>query len=127
MKALKWIAWISGGIGSLFVLSGLIEIFFGHWQWGRQIVNYFLVADSFFSSPLPCSFLFTGANARSDFNPAASALSFRRAGNCQSSHIPTRQPGYPPYCSTSVSHQNRNMHSDCTRHIPVFQNPVTLH
>ena len=48
MKALKWIAWISGGIGSLFVLSGLIQIFFGHWQWGRQIVNYFLVADSFF-------------------------------------------------------------------------------
>ena len=29
-------------------LSGLIQIFFGQWPWGRQIVNYFLVADSFF-------------------------------------------------------------------------------
>jgi hypothetical protein len=48
MKALKWIAWISGCIGLLFVLSGLIQIFFGQWPWGRQIVNYFLVADSFF-------------------------------------------------------------------------------
>lgn len=48
MKTLKLIAWISGGIGALFVLSGLIQIFFGQWPWGRQIVNYFLVADSFF-------------------------------------------------------------------------------
>ena len=48
MKALKWIAWISGGIGGVFVLAGLIQIVFGHWRWGSQIVNYFLVADSFF-------------------------------------------------------------------------------
>ncbi|MBE0655290.1 MAG: hypothetical protein IH594_15930 [Bacteroidales bacterium] len=48
MKALKWIAWISGSIGLLFVLSGLIQVFFGQWPWGRQIVNYFLVSDSFF-------------------------------------------------------------------------------
>ena len=48
MKALKWIAWISGGIGLLFVLSGIIQIFLGQWHWGRQIVNYFLVSDSFF-------------------------------------------------------------------------------
>jgi len=48
MKALKWIAWFSGGIGLLFVLSGLIQLFFGQWPWGRQIVNYFLMADSFF-------------------------------------------------------------------------------
>ncbi len=48
MKALKWIAWISGGIGVLFVISGLIQCVFGHWGWGRYIINYFLVADSFF-------------------------------------------------------------------------------
>lgn len=48
MKPLKWIAWISGAVGILFVVSGLIQIFFGQWPWGRQIVNYFLVADSFF-------------------------------------------------------------------------------
>jgi hypothetical protein len=48
MKALKWIAWISGGIGGIFVLAGLIQIVFGIWRWGSQIVNYFLVADSFF-------------------------------------------------------------------------------
>lgn len=48
MKALKWIAWISGGIGILFVISGLIQSLFGQWDWGRYIINYFLVADSFF-------------------------------------------------------------------------------
>ncbi|MEA1886670.1 MAG: hypothetical protein U9N72_05630 [Bacteroidota bacterium] len=48
MKALNWIAWISGGIGLVFVLMGLIQIVFQvKIVGGAEIVNYFHVANSF--------------------------------------------------------------------------------
>jgi len=49
MKALNWIAWISGGIGVLFVLLALIQAgFTGRFSSGTEIINYFHTADSFF-------------------------------------------------------------------------------
>ena len=48
MKILKWFAWISGGIGVIFVLLGVIQSVVGQFLPGRQIINYFLAGDSFF-------------------------------------------------------------------------------
>ena len=48
MKMLNWIAWISGGIGVLFVLLGVIQSLFGQFLRGSQLINYFLAGDSFF-------------------------------------------------------------------------------
>jgi hypothetical protein len=49
MKALNWIAWISGGIGVLFVLAGLIQVAFRmRFVGGTEIINYFHAANSFF-------------------------------------------------------------------------------
>ncbi|MFO7850924.1 MAG: hypothetical protein ACQERS_12235 [Bacteroidota bacterium] len=49
MKALNWIAWISGGVGLAFVLLGLIQIVIQvRIVAGAEIVNYFHVANSFF-------------------------------------------------------------------------------
>ena len=62
MKQLKWIAWISGGFGFLFILLGLIQMFYGLLQFilgqdqvsgGRlfgdtEIVNFFIVSSNFF-------------------------------------------------------------------------------
>jgi len=49
MKALNWIAWISGGIGVVFILLGLIQLVLGsRFIEGTEIVNYFHSANSFF-------------------------------------------------------------------------------
>lgn len=48
MKALKWIAYISADIGALFVLIGLIQLVFGRFIQGAEIINYFHAANSFF-------------------------------------------------------------------------------
>jgi len=48
MKVLTWIAWISGGIGVIFVALGVIQSIFGQFLPGRQIINFFLAGDSFF-------------------------------------------------------------------------------
>jgi hypothetical protein len=48
MKALNWIAWISGGIGLVLVLLGSIQAVFGQILHVNHIINYFLAADSFF-------------------------------------------------------------------------------
>jgi hypothetical protein len=48
MKALKWIGWISAGIGVVFVLLGLLQVVIGRLSPNTEIVNYFHVADSFF-------------------------------------------------------------------------------
>ena len=48
MKALKWIAWISGGIGLIFMLLGAISGVFGGLLAGVEVTNYFHVANSFF-------------------------------------------------------------------------------
>jgi hypothetical protein len=49
MKVLNWIAWISAGIGLVFVLLGLIQgIFRMKIIESAEITNYFHVANSFF-------------------------------------------------------------------------------
>jgi hypothetical protein len=48
MKTLKWIAWISLGIGVLFVLMGIIQSIFGQFLRGSHLINYFIAGDSFF-------------------------------------------------------------------------------
>jgi hypothetical protein len=49
MKALNWIAWISAGIGLVFVVLGLIQgVFSLKIIEGAEITNYFHVANSFF-------------------------------------------------------------------------------
>jgi hypothetical protein len=48
MKALNWIAWISGGIGVILVILGVIQFPFGKFLPGEHIVSYFHVANSFF-------------------------------------------------------------------------------
>jgi hypothetical protein len=47
MKTLNWIAWISGGIGVVFVILGLYQVVFGRLRPGTEIINYFHVANSF--------------------------------------------------------------------------------
>jgi hypothetical protein len=47
MKTLNWIAWISGGIGLVFILLGLFQAVFGRLLPGTEIINYFHVANSF--------------------------------------------------------------------------------
>lgn len=47
MKALNLIAWISGGIGVLFVLLGLIQVVFGRLSPSTEIINYFHAGNSF--------------------------------------------------------------------------------
>lgn len=47
MKALNWIAWISGVIGVIFLLSGFLSAVFGRFVSGVESVNYFHAANSF--------------------------------------------------------------------------------
>jgi len=47
MKALNWIAWISGGIGVVFIILGLIQVVFGRLKPSTEIINYFHAANSF--------------------------------------------------------------------------------
>jgi hypothetical protein len=49
MKTLKWIGWISGGIGAVIVLAAAISIVSGKNIFGYgHAVNYFHAANSFF-------------------------------------------------------------------------------
>ena len=49
MKALNWIAWISAGIGVIFVALGLIQgVFRINFFPGAEIINYFHAGNSFF-------------------------------------------------------------------------------
>jgi hypothetical protein len=48
MKALNWIAWISGGIGLVIVLLGLIQLVFEKFIQGSELINYFHSGNSFF-------------------------------------------------------------------------------
>ena len=50
MKALKWIAWISAGIGIILLLLVPISLLFngGNAIIGLHIVNFFHAANSFF-------------------------------------------------------------------------------
>jgi hypothetical protein len=48
MKTLNWIAWISGGIGVVFVILGLIQLLVGRLRSGTEIINYFHAGNSFF-------------------------------------------------------------------------------
>lgn len=50
MKALTVIAWISCGIGLLFILMGVISVFTGDnlFGFGTYIVNFCHAANSFF-------------------------------------------------------------------------------
>lgn len=50
MKALKWIAWISGGIGLIFLILVPVSLIFngGNAIIGLHIVNFFHAANSFF-------------------------------------------------------------------------------
>jgi hypothetical protein len=48
MKALKWIAYISAGIGAIFILIGVISaLTLKHKLQAIYIVSYFLGANSF--------------------------------------------------------------------------------
>jgi hypothetical protein len=48
MKTLNWIAWISSGIGVVFMLLGFISAVFGRFRPTTESVNYFHAANSFF-------------------------------------------------------------------------------
>ena len=50
MKALKWIAWISGGIGLIFLILVPVSLFFngGIAIVGLHIVNFFHAASALF-------------------------------------------------------------------------------
>jgi hypothetical protein len=48
MKALTWIAWISAGIGVVFLLLAPISIIAGKTIIGSHIINFFHAANSFF-------------------------------------------------------------------------------
>ena len=48
MKTLNWIAVVSGGIGLVFVLLGLIQLLFGKFIQGTELINYFHAGNSFF-------------------------------------------------------------------------------
>jgi cytosine/uracil/thiamine/allantoin permease len=49
MKAINWAAWISGGIGVVIILLGVISGILGRKILPVQhIVNYFVMANSFF-------------------------------------------------------------------------------
>ncbi len=50
MKALNWIAWISAGIGVIFLMLAPISLLFngGNAIIGLHIVNFFHAANSFF-------------------------------------------------------------------------------
>jgi hypothetical protein len=48
MKALNWIAWISSGIGVVFVLLGFVSALFGRFNPGTESINFFHAANSFF-------------------------------------------------------------------------------
>ena len=48
MKALNWIAWISGGIGVVFIILGFISALFGRFRPDTESVNFFHAANSFF-------------------------------------------------------------------------------
>jgi hypothetical protein len=49
MKTLKWIGWISGGIGAVIVLVAVISIVSGKNLFGyHHAVSYFNAANSFF-------------------------------------------------------------------------------
>jgi hypothetical protein len=48
MKVLNWIAWISGGIGLVFLLLAAISLIVKAPIIGEHIINFFHVANSFF-------------------------------------------------------------------------------
>jgi hypothetical protein len=48
MKALNWIAWISSGIGVVFVLLGFISALSGRLRPETESINYFHTANSYF-------------------------------------------------------------------------------
>lgn len=48
MKTLNWIAVVSGGIGLVSVLLGLIQLLFGKFIQGTELINYFHAGNSFF-------------------------------------------------------------------------------
>lgn len=48
MKAFDWIAWISLGIGVVFMLLGFYSALFGRFNSGTESVNFFHIANSFF-------------------------------------------------------------------------------
>jgi uncharacterized membrane-anchored protein len=48
MKTLKWIAWISGGIGVLFLVLAVISFFLREALFGGFIINFCIAASSFF-------------------------------------------------------------------------------
>jgi amino acid transporter len=48
VKTLNWIEWISAVIGLVFVLLGLIQLIFGKFIQGTELINYFHAANSFF-------------------------------------------------------------------------------
>lgn len=48
MKTLNWIAWISGGIGVVFIILGIIQLLVGRLRPGTEIINYFHAGNSFF-------------------------------------------------------------------------------
>lgn len=47
-KTLNLIAWISGGIGLVILLLGLIQLLFGKFIQGTELINYFHAGNSFF-------------------------------------------------------------------------------
>ena len=48
VKTLNWIEWISAVIGLVFVLLGLIQLIFGKFIQGTELINYFHASNSFF-------------------------------------------------------------------------------
>lgn len=49
MKALNWIAWISAGVGVIFIVLGVISAIISRSILPIQhVVNYFHIASSFF-------------------------------------------------------------------------------
>jgi hypothetical protein len=48
MKTLNWIAWISSGLGVVFMLLGFISALVGRFNQGTESINFFHVANSFF-------------------------------------------------------------------------------
>jgi hypothetical protein len=68
MKALNWIGWISSGIGVIFVLLGAIQLVFGQFLPGSHLVNYFLVADSFFLLTIVLFIFCTDVSAKNDLS-----------------------------------------------------------
>ena len=48
LKALNWIAWISAGLGVIFIIIGFISAYVGRIFADTESVNFFHAANSFF-------------------------------------------------------------------------------